>query len=763
MDQTGKAGARVLLRQLARHLPTIPGADDRLAAIPRLVATHLVTEVCSIYLMRDAESLELSATEGLRADAVGRARLRVGEGLVGRVAAEGSPVATDDAPNEPGFRYIPEIGEEPLQSFLGVPIRRTGRVLGVLVIQNRASRRYPEEDLEALELVAFVIAEMVDAGQVRRPVRPMRPYAGVGVAVSAGFAIGTLVRSEPEIVVTRPIADDPEVERGRLQDALRHLRENVDRLVRDGEDDSSGVLHAYRMVVHDRGWMRRIGARIDTGLSAEAAVEAVQTELRAQIESAGDAYLRDRLRDLDDLAARLMRALLGLQGPRQLPLLPAQPILVARDLSAGELIERGRGVWRAIALEGGSTSSHAAVMARALDIPMLVQVPHLLDEAEPGDPVVVDADTGRVHIRPAADVMASFRDRIALRREAQAGFRALRDLPAESADGIRVRLELNAGLLADMAELGRVGGEGVGLYRTELQFLASRQFPRRDVLTALYGQVLDEAGDRPVAFRTLDVGSDKLLPGARRDAEPNPALGLRGIRFGLARPYLLRMQLQALLRAAHGRALRVTFPMVADGAEFEAACAAMAQARATDPRAPAPRDVRMGAMLETPSLADADDRFFGRVAFVSVGGNDLQQFFFAADRGNERARQRYATLHGAYLRFLRRLARRCRKHRVPLSFCGEAAGFPEVALVLAALGFDGLSMRPGAIGPVKQALRAARIGPLARELDRALESEADGDVPARLQAFLRQAGWVQGGADAVPGPGLPSQPVSGGR
>lgn len=736
-------GARALLRQFARRIPAISDPAERLATIPRLVAEHMVAEVCSIYLHRDHDTLELCATEGLRQDAVGRTRIQLNEGLVGRVARLGEPVATGDAPNEPDFRYIPEIGEEPLHSFLGVPIRRRRRILGVLVVQNRAARTYSEEDLDALALVALVLAEMTEAGQLLRPRPVQRPLSASGTPVNGGFAIGILHRHEPRFIVTRPLAENPATERERLDAAMARLREELDDRLADRPGmDTTGVLKAYRRIAHDPGWLRRMARRIDAGLSAEAAVVEVQAENRARIERDGDTYLRERLRDLDDLATRLMQELAGANSkPPVERKLPTNAILVARDLATGDFINYGRDTFRAVALEEGSASSHASIIARSFDLPMVVQASDVLLHGENGDTIIVDGNLGRVFIRPTHEVERSYRDRLAMRQETLAGLRKLRELPATSRNGVEIELMVNAGLPGDIDTVAESGATAVGLYRTEYQFLASSRFPRREELAELYRRVLDAAGDHPVTFRTLDIGSDKPLPGVRREREANPALGLRGIRFGLAHPHLLRMQFQALLRAAAGRPLRVMFPLVASSEEFTRAHTLIEEARATLRGITDTQQLTIGAMLESPSLAYAPDHFFREVDFLSVGGNDLLQFFFAADRGNERVRSRYDPMHGSFLRFLGALVERCERHGVPLSFCGEAAGDPTCALALVALGFRSLSMRPARIGLVKRTLRAANIAQAGTELRDLLDGDRDSETRESFRGFATGQGW----------------------
>ncbi len=756
--KSAAAAPRLLLRRIREALAREGDGQTRLDRIVKLIATNMVAEVCSIYLIgRDERRLELYATEGLNPEAVHRATLAIGEGLVGRIAETGRPINTDDAAATPGFRFIPGTGEEIYRSFLGAPIRRQGHTLGVLVVQNKAPRRYDEEEVDALELIATVIAEMTDAGALpapadRRPDGRRRPVALSGFAAAEGAAIGQVVLHEPKIVLANPIAEDVETERRRLQAGMAALRGEVDKLIDgDGPKDGRGValglpgehrdvLAAYRMFAHDRGWLRRLEAAVEQGLSAEAAVEKVQSETRGRLERTADHYLRERLSDLDDLANRLLRKLLGV-APTAPEALPERAILVARALGPGELLEYGQGRLRGVALEEGSASSHAAIVARALNAPLVVGLKGLIHAVENGDEIIVDGDAGRALIRPDADVVGAYRETLALREAEQKQLRALRDKPAATKDGVRISLQMNAGLLTDMGSLADSGAEGVGLYRTELQYLVSARAPRRDAQTRLYEKVLAAAGDRPVVFRTLDMGGDKQLPFLKGDHEENPAMGWRAIRIALDRPLLFRMQLQALLRAAGGRALAVMFPMIADASEFDRAKALLEIeiARAEREGREPPAALKVGAMLETPALVFAPKRFYRSVDFLSVGGNDLMSFFFAADRGNARVQNRYDPLNCAFLRMLQTVVARCADAQTPLSFCGEMAGKPIEAIALAAIGFRTLSLRPGGVGAVKRALRMVDLAAARAALERAFAVEAE-TVRAALRSELDRQG-----------------------
>ena len=738
--------SRILLTRLRATLAEPGGGQERLDRIVRLVAEGLVAEVCSVYLKRDETSLELSATEGLNPQSVHLSRLRVGQGLVGQIAETSEPINTRDASHTRGFRYLPETGEEVFSSFLGVPIQRLGEVLGVLVVQNRDPREYSDDEVYALEVVAMVIAEMAELGAFVGPgamemARPHRlPFYVKGLVGQEGVAEGTVVLHEPQIVVADPISDDPTRDRARLRAAIEALRAEVDEMLAADYLTASGehrdVLNAYRMFAHDKGWVRRIEASIESGLAAEVAVEREQSATRARMSRSADPYLRERLHDLDDLSNRLLRLLAGgdQRGGRELP---EDAILVARNIGPGELLDYGRRL-RGVVLEEGSVGSHAAIVARALAIPLVIQAARITREAMNGDAILVDGDLGHVHLRPEENVAKAFREKVEMLHEAQAAYAALRDKPATTRDGVTLHLHMNAGLMADLPSLPKCGAVGVGLFRTELQFLVRTSVPRRAELAALYARILDSAREKPVVFRTLDIGSDKVLPYMKRADEPNPALGWRAIRVGLDRPGIMRMQVQALMRGARGRPLRVMFPFVTECREFEAGRElVLAEVRREQEHGHAiPSQLLIGAMLETPSLAYASDRFFAMTDFISVGGNDLKQFFFAADRENELVRRRYDMLSPSFLTFLELIVQRCAAHGTPLSFCGEDAGRPIEALALAAIGFRSLSMRPASIGPVKALLRQVDLSAARGVIDQARDAGA-ASVRSALEDWLR--------------------------
>ncbi|WP_376855492.1 phosphoenolpyruvate--protein phosphotransferase [Brevundimonas faecalis] len=745
-------GPRNLLRQIREAMAGGGPAQDRLDMVVRVIAQSMVAEVCSIYLRRASGELELFATQGLNPEAVHSTRLRPGEGLVGEVARLAQPISLSDAPTHPSFSYRPETGEDPFHAFLGAPLLRGGRAIGVLVVQNRAARRYDEEEVEDIQTIAMVLAETVASGELLAQdelrdveVAPHRPERLKGQKFAEGLAYGVVVQHEAPLAPEQLLSDDPAAEERRLNEALTALKAGIDDMLEGGQTKLGGasfeVLETYRMFADDRGWNRSLEEAVRSGLTAEAAVDRVRNEHRARFAKARDPYIRERLHDFEDLANRLLRVLAGDKpGQRDLP---DDAILVARNLGPADLLEYPRHKLRGLLLEEGSAASHAAIVARALQIPCVGRLQGLRDRLSEGDQVIVDGETGEAYLRPRPDMLAAVQTRMAVREQRRAEFDLLRDTPAMTKDGTRVMLLTNAGLAVDLENLDMTGAEGIGLFRTEFQFMVSDELPRLDAQTALYKLVLDAAGDRPVTFRTLDIGGDKVLPYLDNEREENPALGRRAIRLGLDRPALLRMQLRALLAAAAGRELRVMFPMIATVDEFRAARELVdvecewARRRGR----PLPSLLRVGAMIECPSLLWHLDALLPLTDFVSIGTNDLLQYMFAADRTNPMVSDRYDPLSPPALRALAEIQQKCADSATPVSVCGELAGRPLEAFALITLGYNRLSAPAGGVGPVKRMILSVDLAAARRGMNVLLGSSA-GSVRGEIESLARKLNVV---------------------
>ncbi|HEV2897487.1 MAG TPA: phosphoenolpyruvate--protein phosphotransferase [Pseudaminobacter sp.] len=710
-------GPRVLLKRLRELMAEPLEPQDRLDRIVHDIAQNMVAEVCSLYVLRADSVLELYATEGLNPGSVHLAQLRLGQGLVGTIAASARALNLPNAQEHPAFAYLPETGEEIYNSFLGVPVLRAGRTLGVLVVQNRTKRHYREDEVEALETTAMVIAEMIATGDLARLTRPgleldlRRPVSFKGLSFNEGVGLGHVVLHEPRIVVTNLFNEDSDEEIGRLEKALSSLRLSIDDMLSRREVAFEGehreVLEAYRMFANDRGWVRRLEEAVRNGLTAEAAVEKVQSDMRARMLHMTDPYLRERMSDFDDLANRLLRQLMGRSPDDIASALPKDAIIVARSMGAAELLDYPREKLRGLVLEDGTVTSHVVIVARAMGIPVAGQMKGAVSMAENGDAIVVDGDEGSIHLRPQPDLEAAYAEKARFRARRQELYRELRKKPSRTKDGVDIDLMMNAGLAVDLPQLADAGAGGIGLFRTELQFMVASTFPRAEAQERLYRDVLDAANGKPVTFRTIDIGGDKVLPYFKGAVhEENPALGWRAIRLTLDRPGLLRTQIRALLKAAGGRELRMMLPMVTELGEI-------AQAREIIDREVRhlsrfahhlPTSLKLGAMLEVPSLLWQLDELMHAVDFVSVGSNDLFQFVMAADRGNTQLADRFDPLSVPFLRLLKQIADTGKRNHTPVTLCGELAGRPISAMALVGLGYNSISMSPASIGPVKAML-----------------------------------------------------------
>lgn len=712
--------ARLILTRLHDVMASRAPAQAKLNNVVEVIGGSLDSEVCSIYLLREG-MLELFATRGLAQEAVHVTRMAIGEGLVGSIAARSEMLNLAEAAAHPDFSYRPETGEDKFHSFAGVPIVRRQRAVGVLCVQHVDPRRYEEVEIEALQTVAMVLselianAELVDeedaAGLAALQTGPEQLR---GLTLVKGLASGVAVYHQPRVNIEHVVADDTEAERQRVYLAFDKMREQIERMASQAEFGLGGeheeVLETYRMFAYDEGWARRINEAIDSGLTAEAAIERVQQRTRMRMRQIDDPLLADRMHDLEDLSNRLLRIVSGQLGTAASMGLRHDAILIARNLGPAELLEYDKRRLKGVILEEGSLTAHVVIVARAMGVPVLGRVRGLRGLVREGDQLLLDAEQGLAMVRPAAGAIEAFEARFAKNRERQAAYAALRDVVPFTRDGTRINVKINAGLREDMPSLSLTGADGVGLFRTEFQFLVAATLPSRERQTRLYRDVLDAAGDKPVVFRTVDIGGDKVLPYLRHDdgdGEENPAMGWRALRVALERDGLLKVQARALLEASAGRTLNVMFPMVSEPWEFDEARAVFEGQMAwlKDRKKVLPEAVRYGAMLEVPALAEMLDVLLPKLSFLSIGTNDLTQFLFAADRSNPKLAERYDWLSPAILRFLKRIIDAGAAHKVDVTVCGEMGGRQVEALALIGLGIRRLSITPAAVGPIKEMVR----------------------------------------------------------
>ena len=752
MPLSAAASAREILVNLHDVMASRRPAQAKLDAVVGIIAEALDSEVCSIYLLREGV-LELFATRGLDQAAVHVTKLALGEGLVGHIAADTEILNLDEAASHPDFAYRPETGEERYHSFAGVPIVRRERAVGVLAVQHADPRKYADVEIEALQTVAMVLSELIaNAGLVDETATGSRPQLTqtmriVGQRLVEGMGAGCAVFHQPRVVVEHTVAEDTDAERQRVYAAFAKMREQIERMTREAEFGSAGehdeVLQTYKMFAYDEGWSRRINEAIDSGLTAEAAIERVQQRTRQRMRQIDDPLLADRMHDLEDLSNRLLRIVSGQMGSAAQLGLKQDTILIARNLGPADLLEYDKRRLKGVILEEGSLTAHVTIVARAMGVPVLGRARDIRRQVAEGDLLLLDTVEGNALARPSGAMEEAFEAKLLLRQKRRAAYAALRDVPPVTSDGHRITVMVNAGLRDDVAALDMTGADGIGLFRTEFQFLVSATLPQRERQQRLYREVLDAAGDRPVVFRTVDIGGDKALPYLTRDAadEENPAMGWRALRLAMERGGLMKAQARALLEAAAGRTLNVMFPMVSEPWEFDEAKALFEAQKnwltARGKRLPAA--ISYGAMLEVPALAEQLDLLLPNLQFLSIGTNDLTQFLFAADRANPKLAERYDWLSPAILRFLARVVAPARAAGVKVTVCGEMGGRPLEAMALIGLGIDRLSITPAAVGPLKA---------MVRSLDHAAITATMTDLlahpPRNLRAALSEWAAAQG-------------------
>lgn len=736
-----------LLRKIRDIMTSTDAAEARLNQIVHVIAHDLQAEVCSVYLLRAGEVLELFASEGLKATSVHRARLAVGEGLVGHIAANGRPLYLKDAQKHPHFKYLPETGEEKYHSFAGVPILRSRQVIGVLVVQHRSKRTYLADEGEVLQTIAMVLAELVGSGEFITSEELKQGTTAAlfskhltGIRLNTGIVRGVAVIHRQRMVITKLVADNTADELERFEKAVGLLHQSVDALAEASgvaEDEAQReIVEAYQMFARDQGWLAKIRDAINTGLTAEAAVRRVQDGINSRMKDIKNDYLRERMQDVENLSIRLLTHLAGHEVKPNLADLPEKFILVAKDIGPAELLEYDSRRVVALVLEDGSPTSHVVIIARAMDLPVIGRIDRATSLIQSGDPLIVNADAGELYIRPGEDVEERLAEHIRDRERLKHYYAGKKDEPSVTADGMKITLNVNAGLFNDITQLKETGAQGIGLYRTEIPYMVSSDFPDVDTQTEIYSRALIEAGDKPVVFRTVDIGGDKRVSYLNMPEEANPAMGWRAVRIALDRPGLQLKQFRALLRASAGKTLNVMFPMIAEVAEFEEIKRLLdvEVLRCRKAGEKLPDKIRVGAMLEVPSIVLQIAELLKRVDFVSIGSNDLLQFLFACDRGSPGMADRYDPLSSTAVSLFRYIVSECRRANVPVSFCGDIASRPLEAMCLIGLGVHELSMPAPNIGPVKEMVRHVNAESITSYMD-SLRDSTEHSLRSRLLGY----------------------------
>ncbi len=723
---------------LLRRLREIMGgaslsAHERLQKVTEITASSLEVDVCGVFVLRAGVVLELFAAHGLNPASIHHTRLRVGEGIVGDVAANSRPLVLANASAHPNFSPRPETFEEQYCGFAGVPILRGGRVLGVLMVQTREKRILPEDAVDVMQTVTMLLAEMIGGGELIHkdeilPIEGTEAYTIrlKGVSLNGGLARGSAVLHSPRVAVRELVADNIDLELDRFEKAVADMQGAVARLVESPSlvmNEGHSVLETYQMFARDKGWLKRMRRVIEKGLTAEAAVEKIQGELRAQVLQQRNLVLRERLVDFEDLANRLLRHLGCSDQSQQTTNVHQEGIvLIAKSLGPAELLDYQHLCVQALVLEEGLHTAHVAIVARALDIPVVARVPEALTRIEPGDTVMVDGDRAEIIVRPSG---VAFHDFSAKKRRWRSRQKVVEQALLQEPRSLCGRLceiYLNAGLPQDLRLLANPYIKGVGLYRTEIPFMVRENYPTVQEQRDLYEEIFAKSSQKPIHFRTLDIGSDKHLSYFASHVEENPALGWRAVRMGLDQPQLLRQQLRALLQASQGSELHVLFPMVTSLTEFKCAKNLLLREKlAHENQVGHAVKMQVGVMVEVPSLVEELEQVIDHVDFLSLGTNDLQQFYFAADRNSPQMGARYDCLSPQFLRYLRRIAAICKTKKCPVTVCGEMASNALEGLTLLALGFDSLSLAPTAAASLFWSIQRIDLEKMAIFLQESME------------------------------------------
>ena len=712
--------AMEILQQLRSISEGQDGIEVKLNKIVKMIAEQMQADAAACYITIGGNRLVLFAAYQMNEEAINKVLFRFGEGLTGEVAQNSRTISVADAWSHPKFVHKPELGEDNYKSYIGIPLIRWHRSVGVLALQSKELHEYTALETEILETVAMVLSEIVSSEEMSewRKNYDRGSQMGYreklkGLSLSKGYGMGVAVVHRRRQIVSKIFAEDKEKELHRLEIAFGQMNADLDKKLdaaKLGIGEHVDILDAYRMFASDKGWYKKLVNNIQSGLTAEAAVERAYEDMWNRLSGTTDVYLRERLHDLRDVSDRLSSYLSGDFGSVKSIDSP-DIIVVAQTMGPADLMDYDYSKIRGLIIEDGTPTMHVAIVAKALNIPVVAKIKGIFSEAKTGELIAVDGMEGYVYIGPSQQVQDNFRSKIEERQRLQAKLAELRELPACSKDGVNINLYLNVGLAFDLDYIESTNCDGIGLYRTEIPFMASEIMPDVDRQISYYQELMDRSGDKKVVFRSLDVGSDKLLPYWGNVGEENPAIGWRSIRITLDRRAILRKQIRAFLRAAAGKELNVMFPMITNLSEFEEAKETLMLELEKEKRRSdkIPKKVNVGLMIEVPSVIFQLDSILEQTDFISIGTNDLAQFIFACDRGNPRLTERYDVLSAPFLTVMNEIISKANKHHVYCSVCGEMASNPIEAMALIGLGYRNLSMSGSSFGRVKSMVRSINV------------------------------------------------------
>lgn len=745
-----------MLRNIVQEVNSAEGLDDALQIIVERVREAMDTEVCSVY-MRDVggDRYIFQATRGLNASKIGQVSLAAGEGLVGLVAEREEPVNLESAETHPSFHLLEDLGEEQYHAFLGVPIIHQRDVLGVLVVQQAARRRFDESDEAFLVTMsaqlAGVIAHAQVTGTVQEDILEGEAVSAKikGIAGAPGIAIGTVVVVSPGAdlyAVPRRKVKNRRAELRAFKNALAQVRADVrsvaDNLSNQLSAEDHALFDVYLGILDDSTIGAEVASLIKAGNWAQGALSKVMIEHIRHFERMEHSYLRERAVDVKDLGTRVLTYLQS--EDREERVYPAQTILVGEELTATSLGEIPREKLVGLISVKGSGNSHVAIMARAMGVPTVMGAVDLPFTKLQDRELIIDGYYGSVELNPPAELKQSYQELLEQDEALSRDLEALRDLTCETLDNYRLPLYVNTGLMADVTRSLEQGAEGVGLYRTEVPFLLRERFPSEEEQRQIYREQLEAFAPKPVTMRTLDIGGDKSLPYFPIEEE-NPFLGWRGIRVTLDHPEIFLAQIRAMLKANEGLGnLRIMLPMISNLAEVDEALELVHRSHRELLQEGYKEELpQVGVMVEVPAAVYQARALAKRVDFLSVGSNDLTQYLLAVDRNNARVADLYHSLHPAVLHALKSVADAAKQEGKLVSICGELAGDPLAAVLLVGMGYDALSMNATSLLKVKQAVRKINLYEAVEVLEEVMQMDNAVQVHERLEQSLSEHGLEQ--------------------
>jgi len=755
-----------LLEEICGLITESTDPRKTLDTIVELVAERFSIDVCSVYIFdQERDHLVLAATVGLNRSSIGSVQMRVSEGLTGMVLEQLTPLLVRDPATHPRYKYFAESGEEAYRTFLGLPLIYHRKNMGALVVQTVDVDAISEADIPVFSAITSQVAATVaytgllaslqhdrkaapgarpNLDTVTLPSHADRRPLFRGIPVSAGFGQGVahyLVDSIGLDQVKMEASEDPAAEKLRIADAFRAAWEDAQALRRRAADvpaQDAAIIEANLMLLEDEGFKGQILDAVDAGYTAPSALKQVVLEYLAYFNRMDDPYLRERGADIVDAGKRLLSNLLGLRKS-QAASFKKDTIVIASDLSVTDLLHLRQRRLKGIVLSKGGRTSHAVILARSFEIPMVIGVKDVLDSVRENDRVIIDGSSGLIFREPPTDIRREYTRLRAAKQKSLRQLERLRGLPAETRDGHVCQLGANIGLLSDLRLVDRYGADHIGLYRTEFPFLAREEFPSEEEQVRLYGEIVESARGKAVTFRTLDVGGDKFLSYLDYPREPNPYLGWRSVRVSLELDGIFRAQIRAVLRASALGPASLMFPMITSVEEVRAIIRIVNEEKVRLQAAGLACDlaIPLGIMVEVPAAVRILDRLLRYVDFVSVGTNDLTQYTLAVDRNNEKLAALYNPLHPAVVATVGEVVSVCRKMGKPVSICGEAGSTPSCTILHLGMGLNRLSMNPASVPLIKQLIRTLTLREAKAALAAVTEMEETGQVSDYLERMCR--------------------------